>query len=41
MTYLDGHERELAKWSHDRLVRAQQRAEDEQRQALTDQPVEQ
>jgi hypothetical protein len=32
----DGNEREMAKWSHSRLVRAQQRAEDEQRLALVE-----
>lgn len=33
MTYRDDSAREAAKWSHDRLARAGQRAEDEQRQA--------
>jgi hypothetical protein len=36
MTTRDGHDREMAKWSHHRTALARQRAEDEQREALTD-----
>jgi hypothetical protein len=35
MTYADGHEREVAKWAHHRLNTARRRAEDTQRQALS------
>jgi predicted acetyltransferase len=36
MTYPDGHEREMAKWSHARTARARQCAEQEQREGLAD-----
>jgi hypothetical protein len=32
----DGHEREMAKWAHYRLVTARRQAEDAQRLTLTD-----
>lgn len=34
MNYPDGHQREMAKWAHDRLARQRQQAEDEQRREL-------
>jgi hypothetical protein len=36
MTYLDDSEREMAKWAHDRQLKDQQGAEDEQRHAMAD-----
>ena len=36
MAYLDGSQREMAKWAHQRLDAARRRGEDEQRHALGD-----
>jgi hypothetical protein len=36
MAYLDDHDREMAKWAHQRLDAARRRAEEEQRHALAD-----
>jgi len=40
MAYLDGHDREMAKWAHDRLARQRQEAEEcRRRQLARDEPV--
>lgn len=36
MTHQDGHDREMAKWAHQRLDAARRRGEEEQRRNLSD-----